>query len=366
MKSLRAPRVCHDGAVVTIANDDAGGNPSATERVIDVVAPGSTFGIGSLPHLSARQAARFAFQAFDIPTVPSLPRRSPSELGVAQALLGVPGVSLGQYGAVAVDTRRFDPSAEVTTDLDGAQFIGLRAFLDEAVRREYEGPIKWQFMGPISVGTALLRAGAARDVAFAVGLEAVRSHLRAIQSLVAQTLPASPQLVLLDEPLAAGLVEPSFPIAPDDAIDLVSGAMAVLESTATVGVHSCAGTDPTTLMAAGPHVLSMPASRELVELAGYLDRFLHNGGWIAWGAVATEGPIGLGRPRAWQRLAAVICDLVRAGCDRDRLLRQCFVTPECGLGTHSRTAAQQVVDTLRETSLTMRSETATARFVLGG
>jgi hypothetical protein len=113
-------------------------------------------------------------------------------------------------------------------------------------------------------------------------------------------------------------------------------------------------------------VLSIPVRRDLVSLAGYLDRFLRNGGWIAWGAVATEGPIGLGQPRAWQRLAAVICDLVKAGCDRDRLLSQCFITPECGLGTHSRAAAQQVAEVLCETALSMRSETTTARFVLGG
>lgn len=366
MKSPGRGPVWHDGAVTTIAEDLGEGRRLPDRRVLDVAVPGSTFGIGSLPHLSARQAARFAFQGFDIPTVPSLPRRSPAELGVAQALLGVPGVSLGQYGAVAVDPRQFDPDAHVTTDLDGGQFIGLRAFLNEAVRRGHTGPVKWQFMGPISVGTALMRAGARRDVAFAVGLRAVRSHLTAIEALVAETLPECPQLVLLDEPFAQGLVDHDFPIAPDDAIDLVSGAMAVLESSATVGIHSCKGTDPTTLLAAGPHVLSLPASRDLVSVAGYLDRFLRNDGWIAWGAVATEGPIGVGQPRAWQRLANVICDLVRAGCDRERLLAQCFVTPDCGLGTHSRAAAQQVAEALSATSLTMRSEASTARFVLGG
>lgn len=366
MKSPRRGWVWHDGGVAINAEDSAGGRTVPTRRLLDVAVPGSTFGIGSLPHLSARHAARFAFQAFDIPTVPSLPRRSPSELGVAQALLGVPGVSLGQYGAVAVDPRQFDPDAFVTTDLDGAQFIGLRAFLDEAVRREHSGAVKWQFMGPISVGTALLRAGAGREIAFAVGLRAVRSHLTAIQSLIARTLPDSPQLVLLDEPFAHGLVEPDFPIAPDDAIDLVSGAMAALESSATVGIHSCTGTDPTTLLAAGPHVLSLPASRDLVSVAGYIDRFLRNDGWVAWGAVATEGPLGAGQPRSWQRLANVICDLVKAGCDRERLVAQCFITPDCGLGSHSRAAAQQVAESLCETSLTMRSEASTARFVLGG
>lgn len=365
MKSLPVSAIWHDGFVTAIANA-AGGRLEPRRTVLDVVGAATTFGIGSLPHLSARQAAKFAFHAFDIPTVPSLPRRSPAELGVAQALLGVAGVSFGQYGAVAVDCGQFDPDAVVATDLDGVQFIGVRSFLDEAVRRGHTGPVKWQFIGPISVGTALLRAGAKPDVAFALALRAVRSHLTAIQTLVADTLPSSPQLVIIDEPLADGLTGPDFPIAPDHAIDLLSGAMAALESSATVGIHCAGDFDLATVLAAGPHVLSVPVRSRLVSLAGYLDRFLANGGWVAWGAVATGGPIGRSRPRSWQQLSDVFCDLVQAGCDRERLLAQCFLTPEGGLGAHSRSVAQHVAEELRETSLSMRSEGATARFVLGG
>jgi hypothetical protein len=352
----------HDGDVAT----DTGSTRSedGPSRLIDVVLPGSTFGIGSLPHLSAGQAAQFAFDAFDIPTVPSLPRRSPSELEVAQTLIGVQGVSLGQYGAVAVDCDRLDPDAQVSTDLGGAQFIGLRAFLAEARAREYTGPVKWQLLGPISAGIALLRVGASPDVAFGVALQAVRSHAKAVESAIAAALPESPQLAVFDEPMADGVMSTDFPIAPDHAIDLLSGAMAILEPHATVGVHSCAGADIAALIAAGPHVLSVPIGSDAVAHAGYIDRFLATDGWIAWGAVATGGPIG-GSSRAWQRMSKVFCELVQAGCDRERLSGQCFVTPECGLGSHGTSVAQRVVDELNQTSLSLVSEASTARFVLG-
>jgi hypothetical protein len=353
--------------VVVTNHPEQRADPSARRPapVLQIVAPGSSFGIGSLPHLSAGQAARFSFDAFDVPTVPSLPRRSPSELAVAQALMGVPGVTLGQYGAVAVDCARLDPDAPVATDLDGPQFIGLRAFLNEARDRSHRGPVKWQFIGPLSVGLTLVRAGASPDVAFPVALRTVRSHLTAIERLIATTLPDSPQLAMLDEPFAGDLMEPDFPLAPDDAIDLLSGAMAALEPSATIGVHSCGGADLATILAAGPHVLSIPPSDALVDVAGYIDRFLRNGGWIAWGAVTTGGPIGGSQPRAWQRLAAFFCELVRAGCDGDLLMRQCFITPECGLGAHGTSVAQHVAELLRETSLSIQNEASTARFVLG-
>jgi hypothetical protein len=353
------------GFVTTLPAPPPHTGSDGARRVFDVAVPGSNFGIGSLPHLSAGDAAAFSYDGFDIATVPSLPRRSPAELAVAQALMGVRGVTLGQYGAVAVDCARLDPEADVTTDLDGPQFIGLRAFLDEGLVRGHRGPVKWQFIGPISVGLALVRAGASSDVAFPVALRTVRSHLVAIQTLISATLPASPQLVLLDEPLAGDLVGPDFPLAPDDAIDLLSGAMAVLEPSATVGVHSCGDADVATLLAAGPHVLSVPSHREVVNVAGYLDRFLRSGGWIAWGAVATGGPIGVGQPRAWQRLAKLFCELVQAGCDGEMLMRQCFITPACGLGAHAPSVAQHVAEVLRETSLSVQNEASTARFVLG-
>ena len=70
------------------------------------------------------------------------------------------------------------------------------------------------------------------------------------------------------------------------------------------------GVDLALLLEAGPQVLSIPVSPTLGALAGYVDRFLRSGGWIAWGAAPTEGPIAVSHHRAWQRLAALWRDLV--------------------------------------------------------
>jgi hypothetical protein len=371
--SVTAPE-CHDGRIVTspdgnratpAASASLSASTTTRRRALAVVEPGSTTGIGSLPHRNAQHAAEFSLDAYDIPAIPSLPRRSPAEASIAQALVGVAGVTLGQYGTVAVDPTRLDPAADVRTDLRDDRFAGFRAFLELAAERGHASPVKWQFVGPISVGVALRRAGAAPDVAFDVALRVVSGHVRALTAAVSAALPDAAQLVVLDEPLAEALMSRDFPIAPDEAIDLLSAAMAVLEPVATVGVHACGDADIVTLLESGPEVLSLPARRSLAPLAGYLDRFLRNGGWIAWGAIATEGPIGVTSTRSWHQLSSVWCELVQRGCDPEMLRAQSLLTPECGLGTHSPAVAERVCHSLRDVSRSLRSESAAAKFVLG-
>lgn len=333
---------------------------------LDQVESAATTGVGALPHRNAVDAAMFSFEAFDIPSIPSLPRRSPAEAPIAQALAGVAGVSTGQYGAFAVDVDRLDPAVPVETDLARDHFGGFRTFLDVAAERGHAGPVKWQFVGPISVGVALVRAGARPDVAFEVALQSVEGHLRALSASVKEAIPDAHQIVLLDEPLVDGLMQADFPIAPDHAIDLLSAAMASIQPDAAVGVHTCADVDVATLLESGPQILSLPVSSSVVSLVGYLERFLQHGGWIAWGAVATEGPIGVTSTRSWHQLSTVWCDLVQRGCDAERLRTQAILTPECGLAAHSNAVAERVCHTLRDVSRSVRSTAAAAKLMLGG
>lgn len=366
-ESFRSDTRCHDGGVTTPPTSPGDASASGRGRsVLDLVEPASTTGVGALPHRNADDAAAFSFEAFDIPTVPSLPRRSPAEAPIAQALAGVPGVSMGQYGAVAVDVDRLDPDAPVATDLQWDHFGGFRAFLAAAAERGHTGPIKWQFVGPLSVGVALHRAGARPEVAFDVAVSAVSAHLRVLSDAIDASLPGSAQLVVLDEPLIEGLMLGEFPVAPDHAVDLLSTAMASIEAQAAVGVHTCADVDIATLLEAGPQLLSLPVSSSVVPLVGYLERFLQRGGWIAWGAVATEGPIGVTSTRSWHQLSTVWCDLVQRGCEPERLRTQAILTPQCGLGAHSNVVAERVCHSLRDVSRSVRSTAAAAKLMLGG
>lgn len=313
----------------------------------------ATVGVGSLPHRDIDDAVAFNSGAFDVLTLPSLPRRSPTESPVAQALIGAPGVSLGQYGAVSIDVARLDGRATVATDPNGDQFTGLRAALLDAADRGHVGPVKWQFVGPISVGVALRRAGVAPAAAFDLATGLVRSRLAHLGELVSDHLPRSPQLVVVDEPLLGSVSARDFPIAPDQAIDLLSSAMAVAGRRGAVGIHTCGDVDLATLVAAGPDLISMPARNRIVDGAGYLARFLAGGGWFAWGAVTTEGPIGAPPSRLARDTSELWRTLAARGVDPALVRRRALITPQCGLGGLGEAAAGEVVEATRVVARTL-------------
>jgi hypothetical protein len=331
-----------------------------------VPADGATAGVGSLPHLDAAAAAAFAIGEFDVATVPSLPHRSSEESMLAQALVGVNGVRLHADGSIAVDLSSVKPHATITTDVERDAFAGLRGFLDLAAKVRLDGAaVKWQFVGPVTLGVALHRAGLDRESAFDLALSVVRDRLSALSGVITDALPNSRQVVVLDEPWFAELMRPGFPIPPDEAIDRMSSAMAALPASTLTGVHCCAPCDIATLLASGPNVISVPVAPELVDWVGYLTRFLTDGGIIAWGVTPTDGPVASSSERPWRALSDLWCALVQLGCDPVLLRRQSIVTPHCGMAKHSVSVARRIARLTADVGKRVQDQSAATRFALG-
>jgi hypothetical protein len=335
-----------------------------TEPDRTVVPQGAATGIGSLPFTDARAAAALVLERMpELPFAPTLPQRDGAERALTQGFVGVQGVCIDADGTVDVDLGRLDPGAPVHADIDHRAFTGFRAFLTEAAGRT--GPVKWQFTGPLTLGLTLLRLGAPPRTAFDVAVGAVRAHLDHIHAAVAAALPDAAQVVFLDEPVMSTVLCPGFPLPPDAALDLVSGALAALEGRAFAGIHCCSEPDVAALVAAGPALVSVPVHPGLARSAGYLARFLERGGVIAWGAVPIDGPVGLTAERHWRELSALWCELVQGGCDAARLRRQSLVTPVCGLANHDPTMTLRVFDLLTDLSSRVVSQAVATRLSLG-
>ena len=325
---------------------------------------GATTGVGSLPHRDGVVAARFALDSMAIPAMPTLPRRSPAEGMIAQAVVGIHGITVGQYGSIAVDVSRIGPTNPVVTDLQHDAFGGFRAFLAEAAKRPPKR-VKWQIVGPVTLGIALLRAGLPEHLAFDVAIRAVRAHTGNLLDAVENALPGVEQIVFIDEPEMRAISEPGFALAPDTAIDLVSGALAAIETRAISGLHCCADADWAQLIATGPQILGVPVRPGVADSSGYLGEFLARGGIIAWGVVPTDGPIPTTAERPWRQLTALWCEMVNRGCDQVRLRQQALVTPECGMGLHSPAVADRVHRITAEVGRRVHDQATATRFVLG-
>jgi hypothetical protein len=306
------------------------------------VATGTATAIGSLPHDEPDDAARFVLHALPrLPAAPSLPGRAPSESMLAQAADGLRGVAVGEDGGLTVTPDELDPTDpfDDPARVDGPVFASLQAFLGAVAGRE--GPIKLQVTGPVTLGRALLDGGAPSDVAFRLAGSAVRARVEALLAATRAAAPVAPLVVFVDEPGLTGSAHPRFPLDREPAVRLLAETLATVEVHAVSGVHCCGAPDWSLVTQAGPRVLSAPVTGGLVTHAETLGRFLDRGGWIAWGAVPTDEPVGDTGDGLWRRLSDLWCALVRAGCDAGRLRRQALVTPACGLAGHGPSQAER-------------------------
>jgi methionine synthase II (cobalamin-independent) len=321
--------------------------------------------IGSLPHQDPRAAATFVLERNPrLPAAPSLPNRSGRERMIAQAAWGIPGVTVLPDGSLEVDEPAIDPRAPLTeAGIDGDPFVGLRAFLGAVAGRR--GPIKLQLTGPVTLGIALLSVGVPAQRAFAVAGNAVRTRARALLAAARETAPMAPLVVFVDEPGLTAAMDHTFPLDPNSTIDLVSSTLATIEPHAVTGVHCCGLADWRVVLQAGPQILSLPVDMGAVQHVGAISAFLERGGWLAWGAVPTTGPLGATPERLWQHLSAEWCALTQGGCDPVLLREQALITPACGLANHGEAQADLVLTLAKQVARRLETQTHGMRLTVG-
>jgi len=329
-----------------------------------VLAAGIATGVGSLPHRDPSQAASAVLRCLpDLAAAPQLPLRSARERMLAQALHGVPGLDVAETGEVLVDAS-FDANAAYDAHIDAEADGGLLAFVDAVVampRRPRR--VKAQLTGPLTLGTALARAGVRTGDAFAFAGRAARARARAIESVFREKLPDSSLVLFFDEPALVLWRDDRAPLDRELATDTLSTALASLSCVG--GVHVCGAGDLRLALAAGPHVVHVDVDALCMDDSVALSRFVEGGGWVAWGAVPTHGPIGEHPAPLWKNLLNVWCELTRRGCDPVRLRTQALVAPACGLAGHGVTQAEHAMLLARELGNRVHDQAAATRLAVG-
>lgn len=329
----------------------------------DALVPGLATGIGSLPHEDARAAVEVTLDVTPrLPAAPQLPNRCARELMIPQWARALPEVVVVPDGSIAID-HALDPGPpDVSFDVDAhggiLAFVELLGARPEPIRR-----VKVQLAGPLTMGLALLEAGYPPDRAFRRAGEAVRAWIPALEALVASHVPDARTVVFLDEPGLVAWRDHDGPLEREAAVDLLSGALARVAG--VPGVHVCGRGDRRLALEAGPQVLGVTVAEDLVDDGGLLSRYLEGDGWVAWGAIPTDGPLGDSGEPLWRRLAGLWCELTRRGCDPARLRTQALVTPECGLAGHGPSQARRALELASLLADRMHDQAVAARLTLG-
>jgi len=331
-----------------------------------VLTPGLATGIGSLPHTDPVEAAEVVLRLLpDLPAAPQLPERDPREGMIAQWIGALPEITVAPDGTCTLLGRsdeapecRFDPVAHA----------GLLAFLDVAAAAALGGGacpsrIKVQVTGPLTLGSALEELGMPTVRAFRRAAVLCRAWTAALERLVEQRLPGTSVVVFLDEPALVRWRRGDATLDRDSAIDILSGALAAVEG--TTGLHVCGDGDLGLAIEAGPQVLGVEVRDDLADHALPLSRFLDGEGWVAWGAVPTDRPVGESPDPHWRRLAGVWCELSRRGCDPVVLRTRGLVTPACGLAGYGASQAERVLGIAHELAGRVHDQAVAARITLG-
>jgi hypothetical protein len=327
-----------------------------------VLVPGVATGIGSLPHDDPVAAAELVLRCLpDLPAAPQLPARDPREGMIAQWLEALPEITVDGAGT-AVVAGASDAAPECR--FDSGAHTGLLAFLDVAAARDARPlRVKVQLTGPLTLGVALEAAGMPTKRAFRRAAEATRAWSVAIEHLVASRLPDAGLVLFFDEPALVSWRGGEGPLDRESAIDVLSGALAAVDC--VTGVHVCGDGDVGLALEAGPQVLGVEVGDTLVRDTVALARFLDGDGWIAWGAVPTDRPVGESADPHWRTLARVWCDLTRRGCDPVPLRTRGLITPACGLAGYGASQAERVLGIARELASRVHDQAVAARLTLG-
>jgi len=194
---------------------------------------------------------------------------------------------------------------------------------------------------------------------------AVERRAWTILDLAATVLPGVPVLLFLEEPALDNSMHPTFPLGSPEIEELVTSVVEPISQDAMVGVQVNGRADWAMLMRTGIGVLGAPVGARLDTAVTELGAFFDNGGFIAWGAVPVDEPLGASAERLWRRLSALWAELAAAGIDPLLLRERSIITPAAGLGTFGLAQAERVLQLTGELSERVFNQVVGARMTIG-
>ncbi|MBA3065084.1 hypothetical protein KJ633_07185 [bacterium] len=316
-----------------------------------------TTGIGSLPFTTVEEAVNF-IKGFDIPFWPQLPKITYMENMYIQYAEGLPfSVIDGEkqnihFNLASPDAGELENFYEkvLSEDLDYFAISRERAAALHAV---LENPlpvkaIKGQIVGPVSFGLTVTDENKKPVFYHDVFKEILVKGLTLKARWMIRELKKSYGKVYLfiDEPYLSQIGSAFVNLDPEEVKAFLKEMLDEINKEAVSGIHCCGETDWSLLLDLPFKILSFDSyNYSLLPFAGKLNSFLKNGGQILFGAVPAEKLISeISADEIKKRIDTEIETLVKAGVDRELLMKNMMFSPSCGLATLS---TEQIEDVMK-------------------
>jgi hypothetical protein len=330
--------------------------------------------VGSVPHLEAHELSARLNDLLDAPAWVQLPRRSFRESMYVQYSPTLPAVHEdAANGRIYFDTKSdltdalasfYTPVLDQAVDafaLRPDHAHGFFAML-ETLRATKGEWAKGQATGPISFGLTItdqdLRASLYNEMLVDAIVKNMsmnaRWQIRQLKSVRTNVI------LFLDEPYMAAFGSAFISLSREQAITYLDEAFdAIHAEGGMAGVHCCANTDWSVLLATKVDILNLDAYGFIENLALYpveLREFLDRGGNVCWGIVPNneqifdETPQGLAeRLRNGIRLIVEKAAARGVKIEAAEFDNRSLIAPACGLGSTSIEVADRVFEALAET-----------------
>ncbi len=330
-------------------------------------------GIGSLPDEDPDKAVALSFRYLtEAPIWPQLPQRDFREHMDGQYSESLPGLRLdAKKKRFFFDTARdlapeLEKFFERYIEKDYAFFkmseayaAGFYSFVRSLKKGLPPGArfIKGHITGPLTAGISFKDETGKDIVHNDMLFDAVVKGLAMKAAWQIQELRefGRPVIIFIDEPAMESLGSAFSAVSSTVIADKLNEITAVIHELGGIaGIHCCGNADWPLLFHTDVDVVNFDAFGYQERVLLYpedIRAFYDRGGALAWGIVPTGSFTGTETAdMLLSKLYAGIDRLERQGIPRATVLRQCVITPSCGMGSLTPGKAEAILKLLREVS----------------
>lgn len=341
--------------------------------------------IGSLPHNTVESAIEVVKKDFsEIPFYPQLSNINRNEDMTIQFLEGLPSF-LPSNESFEIDTESekffedlesfFTDYEEIIADTDteilekyaiSKEFSSTFPEFEKIIKNTKPQYAKAQIIGPFTLAAMLTDQNGINAI-FDETLREIVVKLLTLKVLwqikhIKQANPTTIPIIFMDEPTLSQLGTSAYlTISEKDVVDMLAEISEIIHQNGGISaIHCCGKCDWTILIKAKADIINFDAfafSEHLGLFAQEIDKFLQDGGKLAWGLVPTLDVEALKNIT----LADLIKDfgqgikyLTNKGIDEKLIIDNSLITSSCGAGSLSVELAQKAMDLVFELSNELR------------